>query len=109
MADVLFIVLAALAGLGGGAALAGFFIKNKHAQQEEETKERIKSMLREAEITAETIKKDRILEAKEKYLKLKAEFDEEMNNKKNIIITNENKVKQLQQQVAKEQEQVKHK
>jgi ribonucrease Y len=96
MADVLFIILAALAGLGGGAAIAGFFIKNKNAKLEEETKEKVKSMLREAEITAESIKKDRILEAKEKYLKLKAEFDEEMNNKKNIIITNENKVKQLQ-------------
>ena len=104
MADVLFIILAALAGLGGGAALAGFFIKNKNAKLEEETKEKVKSMLREAELTAETIKKDRILEAKEKYLKLKSEFDEEMNNKKSIILTNENKVKQLQSQVAKEQE-----
>jgi ribonuclease Y len=54
-------------------------------------------MLREAELTAETIKKDRMLEAKEKYLKLKAEFDDEHNTKKNLIITNENKVKQLQQ------------
>ena len=109
MADVLFIIIAALAGLGGGAALAGFFIKNKHAKLEEETKERVKSMLREAEVNAEAIKKDRILEAKEKYLKMKAEFDEEMSNKKNIIITNENKVKQLQQQVSKEQEQIKRK
>ncbi|MDX5339637.1 MAG: ribonuclease Y, partial [Cyclobacteriaceae bacterium] len=67
MADVLLIILAALAGLGGGAALAGFFIKNKHAKLEEETKERVKSMLREAEINAESIKKDRILEAKEKF------------------------------------------
>ncbi len=102
-----FIILAALAGLGVGAALTGFFLKSKHAKQEEETKDRIKSMLREAELTAETIKKDRILEAKEKYLKLKSEFDEEHNTKKNLIITNENKVKQLQQQVAKEQENVK--
>ena len=66
-------------------------------------------MLREAELNAESIKKDRMLEAKEKFLKLKSEFDEETNNKKNIIITNENKVKQLQQQVAKEQEAVKRK
>jgi ribonucrease Y len=109
MADVLLIILAALAGLGGGAALAGFFIKNKNAKLEEETQVRVKSMLREAELTAETIKKDRILEAKEKYLKLKAEFDEEMNNKKNIIISNENKVKQLQSQVSKEQEALKRK
>ncbi|WP_339878612.1 ribonuclease Y [uncultured Algoriphagus sp.] len=109
MGDILYIVLAALVGTGAGAAIAGALIKNKNAKLEEETRERVKSMLREAEINAESIKKDRILEAKEKYLKLKSEFDEEMNNKKNIIITNENKVKQREQQVSKELEQVKRK
>ncbi|SFB18692.1 ribonuclease Y [Algoriphagus aquimarinus] len=109
MGDILYIVLAALIGTGAGAAIAGALIKNKNSKLEEETRERVKSMLREAEINAESIKKDRILEAKEKYLKLKSEFDEEMGNKKNIIITNENKVKQREQQVSKELEQVKRK
>lgn len=109
MGDIVYIILAALVGLGGGAALAGMMIKNKNQKLEEETRERVKSMLREAEINAETIKKERMLEAKEKYLKLKSEFDEEMNNKKNIIITNENKVKQREQQMAKELEQLKRK
>ena len=109
MGDIVYIILAALVGLGGGAALAGMLIKNKSQKFEEETRERVKSMLREAEINAETIKKERMLEAKEKYLKLKSEFDEEMNNKKNIIITNENKVKQREQQMAKELEQLKRK
>ncbi len=106
---MLYIVLAALVGTGAGAAIAGALIKNKNSKLEEETRERVKSMLREAEINAEAIKKDRILEAKEKYLKLKSEFDEEMSNKKNIILTNENKVKQREQQVSKELEQVKRK
>ncbi|WP_192348291.1 ribonuclease Y [Algoriphagus sp. Y33] len=109
MGDMLYIVLAALVGTGAGAAIAGALIKNKNSKLEEETRERVKSMLREAEINAEAIKKDRILEAKEKYLKLKSEFDEEMSNKKNIILTNENKVKQREQQVSKELEQVKRK
>lgn len=109
MGDILYIVLAALIGTGAGAAIAGGLIKNKNAKLEEETKEKVKSMLREAEINAESIKKERILESKEKYLKLKSEFDEEMNSKKNIIITNENKVKQREQQVSKELEQVKRK
>lgn len=109
MGDIVYIILAVLLGLGVGAALAGMLIKNKNQKLEEETRERVKSMLREAEINAETIKKERMLEAKEKYLKLKSEFDEEMNNKKNIIITNENKVKQREQQMAKELEQLKRK
>ncbi|SHO64827.1 ribonuclease Y [Algoriphagus zhangzhouensis] len=109
MGDVLYIILAGLVGLGAGAALAGVFIKNKHKQLEEETRDKVKSMLREAEISAESMKKDKILEAKEKYLKLKSEFDDDMSRKKNIIITNENKVKQREQQVAKELEHVKRK
>ncbi|WP_026955723.1 ribonuclease Y [Algoriphagus vanfongensis] len=109
MGDILYIVLAGLVGLGAGAALAGVFIKNKHKQLEDEAREKAKSLLREAEISAESLKKDKILEAKEKYLKIKSDFDEEMSHKKNIIITNENKVKQREQQVAKELEQVKRK
>ena len=109
MGEILYIVLAALVGTGAGAAIAGALIKNKNAKLEEETRDRVKSMLREAEITADAIKKERMLEAKEKYLKLKSEFDEEMGNKKNIILTNENKVKQREQQVSKELEQVKRK
>jgi ribonuclease Y len=109
MGDIVYIILAALVGTGAGAALAGMLIKNKNQKLEEETRERVKILLKDAEISAETIKKERMLEAKEKYLKLKAEFDEDMNNKKNIIITNENKVKQREQQVAKELEQVKRK
>ena len=109
MGEIVYIILAALVGLGVGAAIAGLLIKNKNQKLEEETKERVKSMLREAEINAESIKKDRILEAKEKYLKLKSEFDEEVSNKKNIIISNENKVKQREQQVSKELEQLKRK
>jgi ribonuclease Y len=109
MGEILYIILAALVGTGAGAAIAGALIKNKHAKLEEETRERVKSMLREAEVNAEAIKKERMLEAKEKYLKLKSEFDEEMGNKKNIILTNENKVKQREQQVSKELEQLKRK
>lgn len=89
--------------------MAGMLIKNKNQKLEEETRERVKILLKDAEISAESIKKERMLEAKEKYLKLKAEFDEDLNNKKNIIITNENKVKQREQQVAKELETLKRK
>src|SRR5690606_6573741 len=47
--------------------------------------------------------------AKEKCLKLKAEFEEETNKKKNQLISNENKLKQREQNLAKQLEQVKRK
>lgn len=105
----LYIILAGAVGILLGAILAGLFIKNNSKKIEAEAKEKAKSIVREAEITAEGIKKDKILEAKEKYLRLKSDFEEEVGKKKNILITNENKLKQREQVLSKEMEQLKRK
>ncbi|MDN3686661.1 ribonuclease Y [Cyclobacterium jeungdonense] len=105
----LYIILSGAIGILLGALLAGFFIKNNSKKIEAEAKEKAKSVLREAEITAEGLKKDKILEAKEKYLRLKSEFEDEVGKKKNILITNENKLKQREQILSKEMEQLKRK
>ncbi|MFT4833345.1 MAG: ribonuclease Y [Marinoscillum sp.] len=76
-------------------------IKKKLLQAEEQKR----MIIKEAELTAESIKKERIIEAKEKYLKLKSEFEEEANRKKNQIITNENKLKQKESHISKQLEQ----
>ncbi|GAB3908360.1 ribonuclease Y [Larkinella knui] len=79
------------------------------AQREKEAEIRSAEIIKNAELTAENIKKDRILEAREKYLKLKAEFEDDTNRKKNILITNENKLKQREQQLQQQAEQSKRK
>src|SRR5690606_17972086 len=109
MGITLYIIAAGVVGLLVGALLAGLFIKNNNKKIEEEAREKAKSLIREAEITAEATKKDRILEAKEKYLRLKSEFEEEVNKKKAILITNEGKLKQREQVLSKEMEQLKRK
>ncbi|MDN3669965.1 ribonuclease Y [Echinicola jeungdonensis] len=105
----LYIIVAGVVGLALGAVLVGFLMRKNNQKLEQEAQERAKSIIREAEITAESTKKDRILEAKEKYLKLKADFEEEVNKKKNILITNEGKLKQREQILSKEMEQLKRK
>ena len=105
----IYIIISGAVGVLIGGLLAGLFIKNNSKKIEEEARERAKSLIREAEITAEGTKKDKILEAKEKYLKLKSDFEEEVGKKKNILITNENKLKQREQILSKEMEHVKRK
>ncbi|RDV12986.1 ribonuclease Y [Pontibacter diazotrophicus] len=107
MPDILYILLTAVVALAVGVFIGRAMLQKVYKQQEEDARQKAKSIIREAELNAESIKKDRILEAKEKYLKLKSEFDEEMNKKKNIIIQNENKVKQREQQAQKQLEQTK--
>ena len=105
----LYIIVAGVAGLIIGGLLAVFFVKNNGKKIEEEAKIKAQSLIREAEITAEASKKNKILEAKERYLKLKSEFEEEMGKKKSILINNENKLKQREQIISKEMEVVKRK
>lgn len=109
MEELLYIIIAVVIGLGVGAFLASIFLRNNNKKLEEDAKEKARILIREAEVTGESIKKDKMLEAKEKYLKLKLEFEEEMNKKKNIIVTNENKIKQREQVLSKELELIKRK
>lgn len=83
--------------------------KRKLKNKQEEATDKSDLILKEAEIAAENLKKDRILEAKEKILKMRSEFEEEANKKKNLIINNEQKIKQREQTLSKEMENLKRK
>lgn len=102
--DIIYIVIA-LASVAIGFALDRFLVGKSVKIKLQEADEEKKLILKEAEVTAESIKKNKILEAKEKYLKLKAEFEEEANRKKNQIISNENKLKQREVNLSKQIEQ----
>ena len=94
----------ALIGLGGlivGLLASRLVLKRSIDKQKSEAEDEKKRILKEAELSADTIKKNKILEAKEKYLKLKSEFEEEANRKKNQIISNENKLRQRESSLSK--------
>jgi ribonucrease Y len=107
------IYLVAIIGLVATVLLSlligSLLFKRKVNRQRHETDEKSKLIIREAELQAENIKKDKILEAKEKLLKMKQEFEEEANRKKNQIISNEQKIKQREAQLSKEMEHLKRK
>uniref|UniRef100_UPI004048CC65 ribonuclease Y n=1 Tax=Roseivirga sp. TaxID=1964215 RepID=UPI004048CC65 len=109
MGDTLTILIAAIGALVVGIFIGRVLLQKANQKAAKELEERGKLIIREAELTAETIKKDRVLEAKEKYLKLKSEFEEEVNRKKNQIITNENKIKQRETAITTQQEKIKRK
>ncbi|MBL7883534.1 MAG: ribonuclease Y [Bacteroidia bacterium] len=67
------------------------------------------NIIKEAEAEAEVIKKDKILQAKEKFLQLKAEHEKSINEKNQAILVAENKIKQKEQSLSQKQEQVQRK
>src|SRR5690606_6039389 len=60
---------------------------------------KVKKILKEAEQDADHIKKNRLLEAKEKFLQLKAEHEREVNQKNNTINQKENTIRQKEQSI----------
>jgi ribonuclease Y len=110
MTDLIIIISASVLGaIVIGIALGTFLYKRKYKRRQKEIEVKAGLVLKEAEIAAENLKKDKVLEAKEKILKMKSEFEEEANRKKNQIISNEQKIKQREQQVNRELEQLKRK
>ena len=106
---VIAVVASILATIVLSPLIGSWLLKRKLQKNEEDASAKAKLILKEAEIAAENLKKDKILEAKEKLLKMKSDFEEEANKKKSLIISNEQKIKQREQTLSKEIENLKRK
>lgn len=92
MTDVMIAIVSLLAGIGIGY----FLLMRVFKQKEAEAAEKAALIIKEAELKAENIWKNKEIESKERFLKQKAEFESEMNRRKEQILTNEAKVKQYE-------------
>lgn len=102
MDNTIYTAIIGIVGLIIGVGVDRTLLKRSIAKLKQAAENEKKLILKEAEVNADSIKKDRILEAKEKFLKLKSEFEEESNRKKNQLITNENKLKQRDANLSKQ-------
>ncbi len=107
--DIIALLVGAVGGLIAGVIIGRVILKKIFASEGQKVKEKADILLKEAELQAETIKKDKIIEAKENLLNIKTEFEEEVSRKKNQIITNENRLKQKEQHISRQIEQNKRK
>ena len=101
--------VAILAGLAFGYFISKALLAKNVKLQEEGAESKAKDIIRLAEEKSDNIRNQRILEAKEKFLRLKSEFDEDANKKRQIIAQNEQKVKDRERQLAQMMEDGKRK
>ncbi|MEY5048689.1 MAG: ribonuclease [Bacteroidota bacterium] len=101
METIIIVALTAIVSIGVGIVVSKNLLQKANNKLVESAEEKAKLIIREAEVNAEDLKKTRIMEAKEKFLALKTEFEEESNKKKNLIIANENKVKERELKAQK--------
>lgn len=64
-------------------------------------KYRAQNIIKEAEAEAEVIKKDKILQAKEKFLQIKAEHEKQAAARNNKLLMAENKLKQQETDISR--------
>jgi ribonuclease Y len=94
---IIFIAVALIAGVVAGFIIANSKL-NKSSVQEKE------NLIKEAQVKNEALKQEKILQAKEKFLQLKAEHDKAVNERNQHLVQLENKAKQRDSELAKKLE-----
>src|SRR5882757_11729 len=93
--DIAVGVIALVIGIIAGKLL---FAKNTQ-KQVEEAEHQAKKLVADAQITAENLKKEKLLEAKEKFVQLKAEHEKEVLEKNRRANDSESRIKQKEQSI----------
>ncbi len=98
-------IIIAVAGAGGlilGTLITFLIIKMAN-------KGKASGIIKDAEAKGDVIIKEKNLLAKEKFLQLKAEHEKSINEKNQVILQAENRIKQKEQSLSQKQEQVQRK
>ncbi len=94
----IFIYLAiAIIAFGGGVLVGRFLLRQLLKQQEIVAQTKVKKILKDAESNAEILKKNKLLEAREKFLQMKADHEQEINQRNAAVAQKENTLKQKEQ------------
>jgi ribonuclease Y len=103
--DLIIIISEAIVALAMGFFISWFVLKRTMKMREGAAEERAKAIIKDAESDAEVIKKNKILEAKEKFLQLKSEHERHITEKDKSIGIAENRIKQKESALAQRLEQ----
>ena len=96
--NIIFIIVGIVALVIGTALGKVIFAKNTK-KQVEEAEQQSKLILKEAELTAENLRKEKELDAKEKFVQMKATHEKEVMLRNQKIVDTENRVKQKEQSI----------
>ena len=99
------IILAAVAALAAGIFAGKIIFKGNNDKLNAEAKEKADQIIKDARSKQDSIKKEKILEAREKFIQMKSDFDEDLNKRKQNITIAENKIKQKEQTLSKQLDQ----
>lgn len=100
--EIIIPVIGVIVGVAVGFLIAKLLERNNASQLMKGARKNAASILKEAKSEAETIKKDKILQAKEKFLELKAEHEKVILNRDKKISEAEKRIRDKESQVSSE-------
>jgi ribonuclease Y len=100
--EVAYYFITLLLGLGGGYILTSQVIRKS-------IEEKSRQIVKDAESEGEVIKKEKLLQAKEKFLQLKAEHEKSIQQRNNEMSNAENRIKQKESTLNQRLEELKRK
>ncbi len=100
--NIIMICVGVVVGLLIGIALANTLLKKSLEKKSQQ-------VLKDAEAEGEVLKKEKILQAKEKFLQLKTEHEKVINEKNNHLQIAENRIKQKEQSASQKMEELQRK
>jgi ribonuclease Y len=99
MDSTLIIIISGIVGVAGGFILAKVMEKSSVSSLVQNAKKEAASILKDANLEGENIKKDKILQAKERFIELKSEHEE-------VILGRERKVAEVEKRVRDKESQI---
>ena len=100
------LIIVGLAALLIGIIAGKFIFTPKHRKIIEDANNQAKKIVQDAQVTAENLKKEKLLEAKERFVQLKAEHDKETLERNRRQSESENRIKQKEVSLNQKTEQL---
>jgi len=107
--NIILIIVTAVVALLIGSVVTWLLMRNQNLNLEKIAKEKAAAIVKEAEAKAELIKKDKMMEAKEKFFQLKSEHEKTIGEKDRNILAAEARIKQKENTLNQKTEQVQRK
>jgi ribonuclease Y len=107
--NIIIFIISDVVALILGIVIGWFILKRSIKVKESVAGDKAKAIIKEAEAEADVLKKNRILEAKEKFLQLKTEHEKAITEKDKNINIAENRIKQKEAALAQKIEQTQRK
>jgi ribonuclease Y len=102
-------LIVAVIALGAGVIAGKFLFAKDTKKRVDEAEQHAQHLIREAELRAETVRKEKELAAKEKFVQMKAEHDREMLERSRKVTQEESRVRQEENRVKQKESSINQK